>query len=75
MVTAVVGNRSPSCCDREKAGSNTAADHVVVLDAALAQLPSDLWARDETGQVAVLAGWRGSTSSVWSVCAVPGCAV
>jgi hypothetical protein len=37
-----------------KAGSNTAADHVVVLDAALAQVPADLRARDETGRVAVL---------------------
>ena len=37
-----------------KAGSNTAADHVVVLDAALAQLPAALRARDETGRVAVL---------------------
>jgi Transposase DDE domain group 1 len=37
-----------------KAGSNTAADHVVVLDAALAQLPANLRARDESGQVAVL---------------------
>ena len=37
-----------------KAGSNTAADHVVVLDAALAQLPAAQRARDETGQVAVL---------------------
>jgi hypothetical protein len=37
-----------------KAGSNTAADHVIVLDAALAQLPADLRVRDEAGQVAVL---------------------
>jgi hypothetical protein len=37
-----------------KAGSNTAADHVVVLDAALAQLPAALRARDEAGRVAVL---------------------
>lgn len=37
-----------------KAGSNTAADHVVVLDAALAQLPAVLRARDETGRVPVL---------------------
>jgi hypothetical protein len=36
------------------AGSNTAADHIVVLDAALAQLPAQLRARDETGRVAVL---------------------
>jgi hypothetical protein len=37
-----------------KAGSNTAADHVVVLDAALAQLPAELRAPDETGRVPVL---------------------
>jgi hypothetical protein len=37
-----------------KAGSNTAADHVVVLDAALAQLPAQYRARDETGRVPVL---------------------
>jgi Transposase DDE domain group 1 len=37
-----------------KAGSNTAADHVVVLDAALAQLPARLRARDDAGRVAVL---------------------
>jgi hypothetical protein len=37
-----------------KAGSNTAADHVVVLDAALAQLPAALRARDDAGRVAVL---------------------
>ena len=37
-----------------KAGSNTAADHVVVLDAALAQLPAHLRARNDAGQVAVL---------------------
>lgn len=37
-----------------KAGSNTAVDHVAVFDAALAQLPADLRARDETGRVAVL---------------------
>lgn len=37
-----------------KAGSNTAADHVVVLDAALAQLPAHLRARDDAGRVAVL---------------------
>jgi hypothetical protein len=37
-----------------KAGSNTAADHVVVLDAALAQLPARLQVRDETGRVPVL---------------------
>jgi Transposase DDE domain group 1 len=37
-----------------KAGSNTAVDHVVVLDAALAQLPAPLRARDEAGRVAVL---------------------
>ena len=35
-----------------KAGSNTAADHVAVLDAALAQVPAALRARDDT------AGWR-----------------
>jgi Transposase DDE domain group 1 len=33
---------------------NTAADHVTVLDAALAQLPAHLRARDEKGRVAVL---------------------
>jgi hypothetical protein len=37
-----------------KAGSNTAADHVTVLDTALAQLPADLRARDTAGRVAVL---------------------
>jgi Transposase DDE domain group 1 len=37
-----------------KAGSNTAADHVTVLDAALAQLPTHLRARDDAGRVAVL---------------------
>jgi hypothetical protein len=37
-----------------KAGSNTAADHVVVLDAALAQLPAAHRARHETGQIPVL---------------------
>jgi hypothetical protein len=37
-----------------KAGSNTAADHVVVLDAALAQLPAQRRAPDEVGRVAVL---------------------
>jgi len=37
-----------------KAGSNTAADHVVVLDAALAQIPADLRARDESGRIPVL---------------------
>jgi hypothetical protein len=37
-----------------KAGSNTAADHVVVLDAALAQLPAQHRTRDETGRVPVL---------------------
>ena len=37
-----------------KAGSNTAADHVVVLDAALAQLPAHRRARDDAGRVAVL---------------------
>jgi hypothetical protein len=37
-----------------KAGSNTAADHVVVLDAALAQLPASLRSRDEAGRVPVL---------------------
>jgi len=37
-----------------KAGSNTAADHVVVLDAALAQLPAQYRARDEAGRVPVL---------------------
>jgi hypothetical protein len=37
-----------------RAGSNTAADHVTVLDAALAQLPEPLRRRDEAGRVAVL---------------------
>lgn len=37
-----------------KAGSNTAADHVVVLDTALAQLPPEQRARDTDGRVAVL---------------------
>ena len=37
-----------------KAGSNTAADHVVVLDAALAQLPAALRARARDGRVPVL---------------------
>jgi hypothetical protein len=37
-----------------KAGSNTAADHVVVLGDALAQLPARLQVRDETGRVLVL---------------------
>ena len=37
-----------------KAGSNTAADHVVVLDTALAQLPAHLRTRNAAGRVAVL---------------------
>ncbi len=37
-----------------KAGSNTAADHVVVLDAALTQLPAHLRARDAAGRIQVL---------------------
>ena len=37
-----------------RAGSNTAADHVSVLDAALAQLPAPVRAPDEAGRVAVL---------------------
>jgi hypothetical protein len=37
-----------------RAGSNTAADHVVVLDVALAQLPAALRARDRDGRVPVL---------------------
>jgi hypothetical protein len=37
-----------------KAGSNTAADHIVVLDAALAQVPAGLRTRDATGRVPVL---------------------
>ena len=36
-----------------KAGSNTAADHVAVFDAALAQLPAPLRRPDEAGRVAV----------------------
>jgi uracil-DNA glycosylase len=38
-----------------RAGANTAADHVVVLDAALAQLPAALRTRDAAGRVPVLA--------------------
>jgi Transposase DDE domain group 1 len=37
-----------------RAGSNTAADHVVVVEAALAQVPAALRARDAAGRVAVL---------------------
>jgi hypothetical protein len=37
-----------------KAGSNTAADHVVVLDAALAQVPAALQIPDADGRIAVL---------------------
>ena len=37
-----------------RAGSNTAADHVTVLDAALAQVPAPVRAPDQTGRVAVL---------------------
>ncbi len=37
-----------------KAGSNTAVDHVTVFDAALAQIPAPLRARDCDGRVAVL---------------------
>jgi hypothetical protein len=37
-----------------RAGSNTAADHIVVLDAALAQLPAPLRARDPNGRIPVL---------------------
>jgi hypothetical protein len=37
-----------------KAGSNTAADHIAVLDDALAQLPASLRTPDETGRVPVL---------------------
>jgi len=37
-----------------KAGSDTAVDHVQVLDAALAQIPAALRARDEDGRVNVL---------------------
>jgi hypothetical protein len=37
-----------------KAGSNTAADHVTVLDTALAQLPAGRRCRDEVGRRAVL---------------------
>ena len=37
-----------------RAGSNTAADHRVVLDAALAQLPAPLRARDADGRMPVL---------------------
>jgi hypothetical protein len=37
-----------------KAGSNTAADHVVVLDAALAQLPAAQRTPDEHGRIPVL---------------------
>lgn len=37
-----------------KAGSNTAADHIAVLDAALAQLPARLRDRDTHGRIPVL---------------------
>lgn len=37
-----------------RAGSNTAADHIVVLDAALAQLPQRWRRPDEHGQIQVL---------------------
>ena len=37
-----------------KAGSNTAADHVAVLDAALAQIPQKLRTPDEAGRIPVL---------------------
>jgi len=37
-----------------RAGSNTAADHVVVLDAALAQVPEPLRQPDEHGRIPVL---------------------
>jgi hypothetical protein len=37
-----------------KAGSNTAVDHVTVFDAALAQLPDSLRARDAHGRIPVL---------------------
>jgi hypothetical protein len=37
-----------------RAGSTTAADHVAVLDPALAQIPAALRARDGHGRVAVL---------------------
>jgi len=37
-----------------RAGSNTAADHVAVLDAALAQLPAAFRARDADGRIPVL---------------------
>ena len=37
-----------------KAGSNTVVDHIAVFDAALAQVPASLRARDEQGRVAVL---------------------
>lgn len=37
-----------------KAGSNTAANHVVVLDTALAKLPAPLRARDAAGRIPVL---------------------
>lgn len=37
-----------------KAGSNTATDHVAVLDTALAQIPEQLRQRDAAGRVAVL---------------------
>jgi hypothetical protein len=37
-----------------KAGSNTAADHVIVLNAALAQLPAAWRQPDETGRIPVL---------------------
>src|SRR4051812_43244947 len=37
-----------------RAGSNTAVDHVTVLDTALAQIPAALRTPDEHGRVAVL---------------------
>jgi DDE family transposase len=43
-----------------KAGSNTAADHVVVVDTALAQIPEHLRRPDAAGRVAVLVRTDGA---------------
>jgi hypothetical protein len=43
-----------------RAGSNTAADHLVVFDQALAQLPAEFSARDENGRRPVLVRTDGA---------------
>ncbi len=53
---AEAGNRSRSYCASAGPAQRTAADHVIVLDAALAQLPEPLRRPDEQGRVAVLVG-------------------